>query len=184
MKKTEEWSCPDKFESEADYSINFTGNTRSPRFFNHIIYYQFEDEVLDNQQLSLKEDYLRNNIHDFSNQNVEYFSESDDHEQPLAGTRKWVRQVVQETGGHGERLLLWKRLSESDLENRISMPVIYLLDESDEFLKEEDINALLRWKHHHDDLKGFQDVDVTFFEPYVFEQVHSAYQKVLLWHKL
>ncbi|XP_024026233.1 putative B3 domain-containing protein At2g27410 [Morus notabilis] len=112
------------------------------------------------------------------NQNVEYLSESDDHEQPLSGTRKWVRQVVQETGEHGERLLLWKRLSESDLENRISMPVIYLLYESDEFLKEEDIKALLRWKNHHDDLKGFQDVDVMLFEPCL----NKSILRIRKWH--
>ncbi|GMN45016.1 hypothetical protein TIFTF001_014216 [Ficus carica] len=83
------------------------------------------------------------------------------------GMPRWLRDVVEEKGGHGERFLSKKGLTTSDVlvggQNRISMPVRQLRS-PDDFLTEEELRNVLRRKD--DDEKHFKGLNVTFVEPY------------------
>ncbi|EXB55907.1 hypothetical protein L484_008258 [Morus notabilis] len=86
--------------------------------------------------------------------------------EPPPGMPRWLRDIVEDKGGHGwERLLIQKKLSESDLkmnQNRISMPVGQLRT-PDDFLSEDEMSAVLNRKN--DDGNGFNDMNVTFVGP-------------------
>ncbi|EXB31242.1 hypothetical protein L484_014723 [Morus notabilis] len=94
------------------------------------------------------------------------YNVNDDSEPPLGGMRRWVTDLVRKLRGHGERCIMQKRLSESDLKNRMSMPTIHLVVESDEFLSEGEIEAFLRWKNHDEDYRRFErTVEAVLVEP-------------------